>query len=110
MTVLETERLLIEDWQADDWQAFRYIASDPEVMRFIGDGQIWGDERIQQWVKRQIDNRTEHGFAFWKLTAKRDGRLIGHCGMQHLANTGDIEIGWWLARDCWGRGLLPRPA
>lgn len=110
MTVLETQRLLIEDWQQEDWQAFRYIASNPEVMRFIGDGQIWDDERIQQWVRRQIDNRAELGFAFWKLVDKTTGRLIGHCGMQYLANTGDIEIGWWLAQDCWGRGLATEAA
>ncbi len=110
MTALETQRLLIEDWQVDDWHAFRYIATNPEVMRFIGNGQIWDDERIQQWVKKQIDKRAELGFAFWKLVDKSDGRLIGHCGMQYLANTGEIEIGWWLAQDCWGKGLATEAA
>ena len=102
MTVLETERLLIVNWQADDWQAFRYIATNPQVTRYIGNGQIWDDERIQKWVMRQIDNYTEHGFALWKLVEKKSGRLIGFCGLQFLANTGEIEIGWWLAEDCWG--------
>jgi ribosomal-protein-alanine N-acetyltransferase len=110
MTVMETERLLIEDWQADDWQAFRYIATNPQVMRYIGDGQIWDDERIQQWVKRQMDNRAAFGFTLWKLVEKSNQRLIGFCGLQFLANTGEIEIGWWLAEDCWGKGLATEAA
>jgi [ribosomal protein S5]-alanine N-acetyltransferase len=110
MIVMETQRLLIEDWQADDWQAFRYIARNPEVMRFIGNGKIWKDEWIKRWVNRQIDNRAKLGFAFWKLVEKGNGRLIGHCGMQDLGSTGEIEIGWWLAQDCWGKGLATEAA
>jgi ribosomal-protein-alanine N-acetyltransferase len=110
MVIIETERLLIEDWQSDDWQAFRYIATNPQVMRFIGTGQIWDDERIQQWVNRQIDNHARYGFALWKLVEKENGRLIGFCGLQFLANTGEIEIGWWLAVDCWGKGLAMEAA
>jgi ribosomal-protein-alanine N-acetyltransferase len=30
--------------------------------------------------------------------------MISFCGLQ-LANTSDIEIGWWLAPSHWGRGL-----
>lgn len=107
---METARLLIESWQPDDWQAFRYIATNPQVMRFIGNGQIWDDERIQLWVNRQIENHAKFGFAFWKLLYKGNGRLIGHCGMQYLANTGEIEIGWWLAEDSWGKGLATEAA
>lgn len=110
MSVMGTERLLIENWQADDWQAFRYIATNPQVTRYIGDGQTWDDERIQQWVIRQIDNYAEHGFALWKLVEKKSGRLIGFCGLQYLADTGEIEIGWWLAEDCWGKGFATEAA
>ena len=110
MIVLETERLLLEDWQADDWRAFRYIAANPQVMRFIGDGQIWDDERIQNWVRRQIDNQARYSFALWKLVEKTSQRLIGFCGLQFLAQTGEVEIGWWLAEDCWGRGLATEAA
>ena len=40
--------------------------------------------------------------------------LIGFCGLQPLPEiepgTAEIEIGWWLARACWGRGLATEAA
>lgn len=110
MTIIETERLLIQEWEPDDWLPFRRIASDPEVMRYIGTGVPWTDERTRQFVARQIENFNRYGFCMWKLVEKATGRLIGHCGLQYLGTTGEIEIGWWLARDCWGRGFATEAA
>jgi [ribosomal protein S5]-alanine N-acetyltransferase len=102
---METERLLIQPWARDDWRAFRPIATDPEVMRYIGSGEIWSDERIVGFVERQIDGLRVRGYALWKLVEKENEGLIGFCGLQPLRETGETEIGWWLARDRWGRGL-----
>lgn len=110
MIVAETERLLLAEWQADDWQEFRYIATNPQVMRYIGDGRVWEDERIRDWVKRQIANQEKVGYSLWKLIEKESNRLIGFCGLQALAKTGEIEIGWWLAEECWGKGLATEAA
>jgi ribosomal-protein-alanine N-acetyltransferase len=35
---------------------------------------------------------------------------MGHCGVQYLADSVDIEIGWWLAKDCCGKGLATEAA
>jgi ribosomal-protein-alanine N-acetyltransferase len=103
--MLETERLLFRTWQPEDWLAFRPIATDPEVMQYIETGKPWSDERIKQFVDRQISVLGEYGFCLWQLIHKQDRRLIGFCGMQPLGDTGEIEIGWWLAKDYWKRGL-----
>ena len=36
--------------------------------------------------------------------------MIGFCGLQTLAETPEIEIGWWLARAWWGKGLATEAA
>jgi RimJ/RimL family protein N-acetyltransferase len=48
--MLETERLLLLPWRAEDAEAFRPIATDPEVMRYITGGKPWSDEQIQELV------------------------------------------------------------
>ncbi len=53
--VWETERLLLATWQPEDWLTFRAIASYPEVMRYIGDGEPWPNDRTQQFVTAQMD-------------------------------------------------------
>jgi RimJ/RimL family protein N-acetyltransferase len=97
-------------WEPDDWLEFRPIAADPEVMRYIGDGTPWVEERVQRFVARQIALYEERGFCLWKLVRKEGGPLIGFCGLQPLPDTPDVEIGWWLARACWGCGLATEAA
>jgi RimJ/RimL family protein N-acetyltransferase len=104
-------------WEKDDWLEFRAIAADPEVIRYIGDGTPWSEERSRQFVERQISLFDQRGFCLWKLTPRlpqdRCG-LIGFCGLQPLPGTEpgieEIEIGWWLARAWWGRGLATEAA
>jgi RimJ/RimL family protein N-acetyltransferase len=113
MTRLETQRLLLADWQPQDWLAFRPIATDPDVMRHIGTGEPWPDARIQSFVRLQIEQSGRLGFCLWKLLPRApeaSGAPIGFCGLQPLSGTPDIEIGWWLAKACWGRGLATEAA
>ncbi len=107
---MKTERLLMQTWEPEDWLAFRPIATDPEVMRYITGGVPWPDDVIQQFVTRQIANARAHGFCLWKLVDQASARLIGFCGLQYLGTSGEVEIGWWLASDCWGRGLATEAA
>lgn len=48
-----------------------------------------------------------HGHCFWALERRADGAFIGFCGLLpgKPPLTGEIEIGWRLARDVWGQGL-----
>lgn len=97
-------------WEAGDWREFSAIAADPQVIRYIGDGAPWPEERAREFVARQIALYRERGFCLWKLLPAQGGALIGFCGLQPLPETEDIEIGWWLARAWWGRGLATEAA
>jgi ribosomal-protein-alanine N-acetyltransferase len=108
--MLRTARLILEPWQSTDWQAFRHIATDPEVMRYITGGVPWSDEQIQNFVYRQVMFHAARGFCRWKLTEPSSGELIGFCGAGIWRDLPDPEIGWWLARRCWGQGLATEAA
>ena len=107
--MLETERLLLDLWRPEDWIAFRPIATDPEVMRYITGGQPWSDKEIRAFIQRQIDLYADRGYCRWKLIERSSGDLIGFCGVGTWRGS-DPEIGWWLARDAWGRGLASEAA
>lgn len=107
---LETDRLILGTWQTSDWLAFRPIATDVEVMRYITGGVPWADERIQLFVNRQIELFLERGFCRWKLLLKPAQELIGFCGVGFWGDSLEPEIGWWLARPHWGHGLATEAA
>jgi RimJ/RimL family protein N-acetyltransferase len=108
--ILETDRLILEAWQPSDWFLLRPIATDTEVMRYITGGPPWTDEQIQSFVERQIATYAARGFCRWKLLLKPSGEMIGFCGVGYWRNNPDPEIGWWLARAHWGRGLATEAA
>ncbi len=107
---LETERLRLEPWWPDDWREFRPIARDPEVMRYITGGIPWDDLQVKEFVDRQVRHFDQYGFCLWRLAERTGPGLIGFCGLQPLVGTEDIEIGWWLAREHWGKGFATEAA
>jgi RimJ/RimL family protein N-acetyltransferase len=107
---LETPRLILDTWQSSDWVDFRPIATDTEVMRYITGGTPWSDDEIRGFVDRQVQLYAERGFCRWKLRIKPGGELIGFCGVGIWRHSPFLEIGWWLARAYWGRGLATEAA
>jgi RimJ/RimL family protein N-acetyltransferase len=107
---LETERLLLSEWQEEDFPAFRPIATHPEVMRYIMDGQPWPDERIHDFIRTQRERMATYGWCRWKLTLKSTRKLIGFCGPGIMHDMEYPELGWWLARHVWGQGLATEAA
>ena len=108
--MLETERLTLTTWQTSDWIALRPIATDVEVMRYITGGVPWTDERIHSFVNLQVELFSERDFCRWKLLPKPAQEMIGFCGVGFWRDAPDLEIGWWLARPYWGRGLATEAA
>jgi RimJ/RimL family protein N-acetyltransferase len=107
---LETERLLLLPWRRDDWQQLKPIAQDSEVVRYISNGQPWTEERIRRLVDLQVACYAQRGFCLWRLVDKSSGEMVGFCGLQPLDQTDEIEVGWWLARLHWGKGLATEAA
>lgn len=107
-TILQTERLIFRDWQTSDLEAFHSICSDPRVMRFVGDGRPWPQDRTREFIQRSIESSKARGFCQWPLIHKADLALIGYCGFVHSGDR--AEIGWRLAAAHWGQGLATEAA
>ena len=108
---LETERLRLRSWRADDAAAFHAINSDPEVMATLG--PVMTLEEVAALIVRMQGIEAQHGHCFWAMERCEDDRLIGWCGAI-VGSAGPIaakrEIGWRMARDCWGQGLVSEAA
>lgn len=109
--VLETERLYARVWQVEDApNAFR-MYGDPEVTRYIGgtaepdlaamrERLSWIIERNQKWGDR---------YGSWPIFDKQNDELVGTTLLKPIPDannedSADIEIGWHLVRDQWGKG------
>lgn len=106
--ILETPRLIVRRWTGDDSEALHSICSDPDVMRYVGDGTPWNRERTRQFIEEALSAEQMHGYCRWPLIAKDAGLLAGFCGF--IPAEEGAEMGWRLASQCWGRGLATEAA
>ena len=103
--ILETERLALREWAPEDADALYALTSDPEVMRYVGDGKPWPDiEQTRGWLARVGESYRTRGWGRWAVVEKEGGLAVGSCGFVPLPWSGEIDFGYMFRRDLWGRG------
>ncbi|HEY0700017.1 MAG TPA: GNAT family N-acetyltransferase [Micromonospora sp.] len=105
---LETERLLLRRFTADDLDNLVELDSDPEVMRFLTGGKPTRRETVRDEVLPAILAGYDRwpGFGRWVTVEKATGAFVGWCGLQprHDGPTDELELGYRIRRAFWGRG------
>ncbi|MGI8904952.1 MAG: GNAT family N-acetyltransferase [Candidatus Sumerlaeaceae bacterium] len=107
--VLKTRRLIVRQWTPEDWLEFKVLATDPRVLHYIGSGEAWSDERVQQFVNGGIKAAETRGWLLWPLEHIADKKFVGFCGFND-AFLPEVEIGWWLRPEYWGQGIASEAA
>jgi RimJ/RimL family protein N-acetyltransferase len=106
--LIETERLFLRQWVPDDWVRFRPLGNDPRVLEFLNT-EPWSDERIKNFINKGIEMAQTRGWILWPVIHRADAVLLGFCGFSDLFPP-DVEIGWRLLPEYWGRGLATEAA
>jgi RimJ/RimL family protein N-acetyltransferase len=101
--VLETERLILRMWREADFDEYARMCADPDVMRFLGGKTM---TRLEAWrhMAFLVGHWMLRGYGHFAVEEKASGRFVGRLGFLYPAGWPGFEIGWTLARDCWGRG------
>ena len=106
--IIETERLVVRQWEPDDWMRFRPLVTDPRVLEYLC-SEPWSDERTQEFINKQIEFTKSRGWAGWPVVHKEDSVLIGFFGFGDEIPP-DVQIGWRFLPEYWGRGLATEAA
>jgi ribosomal-protein-alanine N-acetyltransferase len=110
MTTTTTERLLLRPFTSDDLDEFALLCADPDVMRYIANGEPQSRQRSEMRFNTLIEHWNAHGFGLWAAIEKESAEFMGFCGLQFLDNTPEIEVGYRLAKRFWGRGFATEAA
>jgi RimJ/RimL family protein N-acetyltransferase len=105
---LETNRLLLRPWRAEDCQPFSEMSADPELMRYVG-GVM---DRIAAWrrMAAYAGHWSLRGYGRWALEVKATGRFVGYSGGFAPDGWPEPEINWGLGRAHFGRGFSTEAA
>ncbi len=106
MTVLiETERLVLRSWTLSDLDGAFNLWSDPDVMRFVGNGLPQNDrEEARTWLEQAIAYEEKNGFCRWAVEDRISGQLTGCCGFLYQDKDTEVDLGYYILREHWGKG------
>ena len=118
--ILETERLWLRALSPDDASALFSMKKDPESVRYTGGDCLTSVEEARQEIcKRVLPDYARHGFGRWAVILKTEpiqnlagdsGLLVGVAGLKRLDELGEVDIGYRLLPEYWGRGLATEAA
>lgn len=111
-STIQTSRLLLRRWTAEDNQPFAEMNADPRVMEhFPGLLSVDESNAMVERIQSQFD---DHGFGLWAVEIPGVTSFAGFIGLMiprfEARFTPCIEIGWRLHADVWGNGYAPEGA
>ena len=104
----ETERLILRRWEDSDAENLFEYAKDPDVGPIAG----WpAHQSIEE--SRDVIQNVLNGKEAYAICLKADGKAIGTIELKLNGYTDmterddECELGYWLGKPFWGRGIMP---
>lgn len=109
---LETNRLKLRAWKAEDYSLFANLNADSVVMEYFP--ATLSAEESNRMADRINERMTARGWGLWATELKSTNEFIGFVGLNVPSGTLPfspcVEIGWRLDRKFWGIGYATEAA
>jgi ribosomal-protein-alanine N-acetyltransferase len=103
MPSIQTARLLLRMFAPEDLDDLAILFRDPEVMRYVGNGQPVDRDEAEKALKSIIKHWETRGFGRWAVIGQETRKFAGFGGLRSLL--GAPEVVYHLAKACWAKGL-----
>src|SRR2546429_9611138 len=84
MPEIQTERLFLRMFSPDDLDNLAGLFSDPEVMRYVGEGNTVNREETAKALQSIIKHWETHGLGLWAAVDRMTTELVGFGGLRSL--------------------------
>lgn len=113
---LTTERLLLRPFEERDRAPFAAMHADPVTMRFYP--SIWAREKCDAVIDTYMANHAAGQIELFAAELRDGGDFVGTIGLTKFSPAArsvipaqpEVEIGWRLGPEFWGRNLAPEGA
>lgn len=109
---IRTERLVLRPIAREDLDAFAELFTDPEVVRFIGDGTVATRDESAEWIEASLARNAFEGWDMRSVLLAGGGEVIGRCGLavRGIEGRTEHEVAYLFGRAHWGKGYATEAA
>jgi RimJ/RimL family protein N-acetyltransferase len=113
---IETDRLIIRNWEERDRAPYAAFLADPALRKFFR--SVVDAATASNWIDGYIDELAQSAFGWRAIERKSDGALIGDAGVGLIDEASRavmrgqplVEAGWTIGREFWGQGYATEAA
>ena len=105
MNILETERLSLRQFTADDAEFIFELVNEPSFIQNIGDRGVRTLSDAVRYIEAgPISSYARNGFGLYLVQLKESGESIGMCGLIKRDALDDVDIGYAFLPKFWSKG------
>lgn len=108
--IIETERLVLRQFEPGEGQLIYTLNEDPEITRYTGDpvrDMDHANEVLEQVILPQY---ALYNHGRWAVHTKPGMEFIGWCGLKYRPELDEIDLGYRFMKSAWGKGYASEAA
>lgn len=111
MNILETERLFLRQFSAEDAEFILELVNEPSFIQNIGDRGVHTLDDARAYISNgPAASYAKNGFGLYLVALKETGESIGMCGLIKRDALENVDIGYAFLPKFWGKGFAVEAA
>ncbi|MFL9832462.1 GNAT family N-acetyltransferase [Chryseobacterium terrae] len=107
--ILETDRLLLREFNVNDAESFYELNSNPNVIKYTGNSAFKNIDEARIFLESYSDYQ-KNGFGRWAVVNKSNQEFLGWCGLKYDEDLNETDIGFRFFEHFWNKGFATESA
>jgi ribosomal-protein-alanine N-acetyltransferase len=108
-TILETDRLLLREFDINYAESFYELNLNPNVIKYTGNSAFKDIDEARVFLENYSDYR-RNGFGRWAVINKVNQEFLGWCGLKYDEKLDETDIGFRFFEHFWNKGFATESA
>ncbi len=111
MKILETERLILQEFTAADANVVLDLLNEPAFHQYIGDKNVrTKNDALQYLTEGPIASYKKYGYGLWLANVRKSNQPIGMCGIKKRPTLQIPDLGYAFLKRYWSKGYATEAA
>ncbi len=108
--IIESPRLLLRQFTLADADSLLQLNSNPAVMQYLHEAPLHTIADAEKVLTDIIFPQYKNNLGRWALHLKENNQFLGWCGLKYLAEKDEVDLGYRLLQEHWGKGFATEAA